>query len=106
MPKYSYIEKDRRYLTLEINGKSYDLPLAGSMKLKELRKLAHIQKLDEGDQFDLMYKFLADYMGTEVVDELSQDGAKEIFAMWTSASNGTFKEDNGRTLGESSASSD
>ena len=53
MPKYSFVEKDKRYLSLEMSdGKTYNLPLAGSMKLKELRKLVHIQKLDEVEQFD------------------------------------------------------
>ncbi len=107
MPKYSFVEKDKRYLSLEMSdGKTYNLPLAGSMKLKELRKLVHIQRLDEVEQFDLMFKFLAEHMGEAVVDELTQDEAKDIFSIWTSASNGTFKEDSGRTLGESSASSD
>ena len=47
MPNYSFKEKDKRYLTLEIGNKTYDLPLAGSMKVKELRKLVHIGKLPE-----------------------------------------------------------
>lgn len=105
MPKYSYTEKDKRYLTLEIDGKTYDLPLAGSMKVKELRKLIHIGKLPEEEQFDLQIDFLQKFMGEAIVDEMTQDDITSIYQLWIKASNGDFKED-GRTLGESSASSD
>ena len=105
MPKYSYTEKDKRYLALEIDGKTYDLPLAGSMKVKELRKLIHIGKLPEDEQFDLQIDFLAKYMGEAIVEDMTQDDINEIFQLWIKASNGDLKED-GRTLGESSASSD
>ena len=105
MPNYSFKEKDKRYLTLEIGDKTYDLPLAGSMKVKELRKLVHIGKLPEEEQFDLQIDFLAKHMGEAIVDEMTQDDINEIFQLWIKASNGYLKED-GRTLGESSASSD
>lgn len=105
MPKYSYTEKDKRYLTLEIDGKTYNLPLAGSMKVKELRKLIHIGKLPEEEQFDLQIDFLQKFMGEAIVDEMTQDDITSIYQLWIKASNGDFKED-GRTLGESSASSD
>jgi hypothetical protein len=106
MPNYSFTEKDKRYLTLEINGKDYDLPLAGSMKVKELRKLIHIGKLPEEEQFDLQIDFLGKHLGTELVEEMTQDDITEIYQLWIKASNGQLKEDSGRTLGESSASSD
>ena len=105
MPNYSFKEKDKRYLTLERGDKTYDLPLAGSMKVKELRKLVHISKLSEEEQFDLQVDFLAKRMGEAIVDEMTQDDINEIFQLWVKASNGDLKED-GRTLGESSASSD
>lgn len=106
MPNYSFTEKDKRYLTLEINGKTYDLPLAGSMKVKELRKLIHIGKLPEEEQFDLQIDFLARYMGNEIVDDMTQDDITDIYQLWIKASNNTLKEDSGHTLGESSASQD
>ena len=105
MPKYSFTEKDKRYLTLEMDdGKTYDIPLAGSMKIKELRKLIHIGKLPEEEQFDLQCSFLAKYMGEAVVDELTQNDLDSIYKLWISASNGKLKEDGGPGLGESSAS--
>ena len=35
MPKYSLTKKDKKYLTLEIEGKTYNLPLAKTLKFKE-----------------------------------------------------------------------
>lgn len=104
MPKYSYTEKDKRYLSLEINGKTYDLPLAGSMKVKELRKLVHIGKLPEEEQFDLQIDFLAKYMGEAIVEDMTQDDITTIYQLWINASNGRLQEDEDITLGESSAS--
>ena len=105
MPNYSFAEKDKRYLSLTMtDGKTYDIPLAGSMKVKDLRKLIHMGKLPEEEQFDLQIDLLAKYMGNEVVDELTQDEIKGIYQLWISASNGRLKEDEDITLGESLAS--
>lgn len=104
MPKYSFTEKDKRYLALEIDGKTYDLPLAGSMKVKELRKLIHIGKLPEDEQFDLQIDFLAKYMGEAIVEDMTQDDITAIYQLWIKASNGRLQEDEDITLGESSAS--
>lgn len=105
MPKYSLTETDKRYLTLEMgNGKTYNIPLAGSMKVKELRKLIRIEKLPSDEQFDLQADFLAKYMGVDVVDDLTQDELNSIYEIWIKASTGSLKEDGGPELGESSAS--
>lgn len=102
MPKYSLTKKDDLFLTLEISGKNYNLPLAKSMKIKELRKLTKIIKLSSQDeQFDGMCEFLAKYMGEEVVDDMTAGDILEIFELWKRAN----KEVDGLNLGESSASS-
>jgi len=107
MPKYSLTGIDKKYLTLEMdNGKAYSLPLAGTMKIKELRKLIHIGDLNEVEQFDLQVDFLAKYMGEAVVGDMSQDEVNAVYQAWLKASNGTLKEDGGPGLGESSASED
>ena len=105
MPKYSLTGVDKRCLTLELeDGQTYNLPLAGSMKIKELRELIHIEKLSEVEQFDFQVKFLAKYMGEAVVDDLTQDEVKKIYQLWIKASNNEQIEDGGPGLGESSAS--
>lgn len=107
MPKYSITGIDKKYLVLEMtDGKIFQLPLAGSMKVKELRKLVHIGKLTEEEQFELQIDFFGKYMGEDYVGEMTQDELNETFKIWVQASNGTLKEDSDRTLGESSASQD
>lgn len=105
MPKYSLTGVDKRCLTLELeDGQKFSLPLAGSMKIKELKKLVHMDELSEVQQFDFQVEFLAKYMGEAVVDDLTQDEVKKIYQMWIKASNNEQLEDGGPDLGESSAS--
>ena len=50
MPKYSLTKKDKSYLTVEINGKTYNIPLATTLKLKEVRKFMKLGKKTEEEQ--------------------------------------------------------
>ena len=98
MPKYSLTKKDRAFLTLEIEGKTYNLPLVNTLKFKEVRKLMKITKLPEDEMLDTMGDFLEKYMG-DIVNEMTLADVKEIFTIWSKANNGEETE-----MGESSAS--
>lgn len=98
MPKYSLTKKDKKYLTLEIEGKTYNLPLAKTLKFKEVRKLMKITELPEGEMLDTMGDFLEKYMG-DIMNEMTLEDVEEIFAIWSKANNGEETE-----TGESSAS--
>ena len=98
MPKYSLTKKDRAFLTLEIEGKTYNLPLVNTLKFKEVRKLMKITKLPEDEMLDTMGDFLEKYMG-DIVNEMTLADVKEIFSIWSKANNGEETE-----TGESSAS--
>lgn len=97
MPKNQLTKKNEAYLTLEINEKNYNIPLASSMKLKELRKLTKIEKLPETDQLDAIAEFFAKYLGESVVDDLSVADLYEILKYWKEANSKT----GGLSLGES-----
>lgn len=97
MPKHSLTKKDEAYLTIEIDGKEYNIPLAKTLKVKEVRQLIKISKLEETDQYDFMIEFLARYMGEEIVDEMTTGDVIEIFNLWKKAN--TDAED--LELGES-----
>ena len=92
--------KDAKYLSLEINGKTYNIPLSKTLKVRDLRKVSKIRKLDEDEQFDAMVDFLSGYMSEEVVDDLTAEDVEEIFTLWNKANEIT----NGPSLGESLAS--
>ena len=98
MSKYSLTKKDRAFLTLEIEGKTYSLPLVNTLKFKEVRKLMKITKLPEDEMLDTMGDFLEKYMG-DIVNEMTLADVKEIFTIWSKANNGEETE-----TGESSAS--
>lgn len=100
MPKYSLTKKDKAFLTLEIEGKTYNLPLANTLKFKEVRKLMKITKLPEDEMIDLMGDFLEKYMG-DIVNEMTLADVREIFTLWSNVNNGEETE-----TGESLASRD
>lgn len=85
MPKLN--KQNKAYLTVEIDGKTYRIPLARSLKVKEVRKLMRADKLSEADQFDLMYDFMASYLGAEVVDDMTEGDLEQLFTLWTKANN-------------------
>lgn len=85
MPKLN--KQNKAYLTIEIDGKTYQIPLARSLKVKEVRKLMRADKLNEADQFDLMYDFMASYLGAEVVDDMTEGDLEQLFTLWTRANN-------------------
>lgn len=102
MPKYSISQKDKSYLTIEYGGKNYNIPLATTLKLKEVRKFIKLGKKSEEEQLDFLIDFFGHYMGEEVIDEMTIPDVQELFTLWGKAN----EEAGGPTLGESSASQD
>lgn len=96
MPKYSLPNRDKAFLTLEIKGATYNIPLGKNLKFGEIRKLMKIDKMDQNEQLDFYYKFLAHYMGAELVDELEFVEIIDIFNLWKKAN----EEAGGLELGE------
>lgn len=95
MPKLE--KQNKAYLNVEIEGKTYQIPLARSLKVKEVRKLMKASKLDEVEQFDLMYDFMSAYIGAEVIDEMTEGDLEKLFMLWTKANSETGEV----SLGES-----
>lgn len=102
MPKYSLTKKDKSYLTIEIEGRNYNIPLATTLKLKEVRKFLKLGKKSEEEQLDFMIDFFGNYLGGEVIDEMTIPDVQELFTLWGKAN----EEAGGPALGESSASQD
>lgn len=100
MPKYSLTKRDKSYLTIEIDGKNYNIPLATTLKLKEVRKLIKIDKKSEEEQLDFLIDFFGNYLGEDVIDEMTIPDIQELFAIWGKAN----EEAGGPSLGESVAS--
>ena len=79
MPKYSLTRKDKSFLTIEIDGKTYNIPLATTLKLKEVRKFLKIGKKTEEEQLDFLIDFFGHYLGEEIIDEMTIPDVQELF---------------------------
>ena len=75
-------------LAVEIGSKTYNVPLAGSMKRKELMALK-----DE----ESVYEMFARHIPADVLDNLTMDEYNQLAEAWTKANE---KKDNA-SLGES-----
>ena len=75
-------------LAVEIEGKTYNVPLAGSMKRKDLLALK-----SEDDVF----KMFATYIPAEILDEMTMDEYRQLGEAWASAND----DANNASLGES-----
>lgn len=74
-------------LSVEIGSKVYSVPLAKSIKLKELRSMK-----DE----ESIYEFFSKYIDSEVLEDLTANEYSQIVDAWVEAN----KEAEGISLGE------
>lgn len=87
MPELTLNRKEIEVLTVNIEGKSYNIPLGTSLKRKEIAKL---NKESE------VLKFFEDHLGKELMDDLSIGELKQIVEAWTKAT----QDASGVNLGE------
>lgn len=81
--------KKTEVLKVNIDGKTYSIPLGTSLGWKQLSKL--------NEQEEIM-KFFELHLGEEVMDTLSLDDLRQIIDAWATA---TKEQTNGSSLGES-----
>lgn len=96
MPRYSLTKKDKSFLTIEIEGKNYNIPLATALKLKEVRKFLKLGNKSEEEQLDFLIDFFGNYLGQEIIDEMTIPDIQELFTLWGQAN----EEAGGPSLGE------
>lgn len=82
---------------LASTGKTYSLPMLGSLPARDARRLNGLADASEGEQLDACFD-LFDRLCPGLVDDLSLDELTEVVSAWRSAS--------GISVGESPASSD
>lgn len=87
MPEITLNRKEVEVLKVNIEDKSYSIPLGTSLKRSELAKL----KTE-----DEVMKFFEKYLGKELMDDLSIGEIKQIIDAWSEAT----KKAGGVTLGE------
>jgi hypothetical protein len=87
MAEFTLKRREAKKLKINIDDKSYFIPLSGSMKPKEVAKL---------DTVEATLEFMKKYIPGEVLDELTQDEYNDIVRAWGEAS----KEASGLNPGE------
>lgn len=87
MAEFTLKRRKAKTLKINIDDKSYFIPLSGSMKPKEVAKL---------DTVEATLEFMRKYIPEEVLDELTQDEYNDIVKAWGEAS----KEASGLNPGE------
>ena len=87
MPEITLNHKEVEVLKVNIEDKSFSIPLGTSLKRSELAKL----KTE-----DEVMKFFEKYLGKDLMDDLSVGEIKQIIDAWSEAT----KKSGGVTLGE------
>lgn len=87
MPEITLNRKEVEVLKVNIEGKSFSIPLGTSLKRSELAKL----KTE-----DEVMKFFEKYLGKELMEDLTIGEIKQIIDAWSEAT----KKAGGVTLGE------
>lgn len=88
MPKLnldSYTKEKKETLEVRLGDKTYNIPLAGNMSVKDFKELRKAMKTEDEE---MMVDFLSRYMGREVVDSLPLSALTAVFKAWGEASNG------------------
>ena len=87
MPKLNLNNLTDKKETLEVRlgDKTYNIPLAGNMSVKDFKELSKALKTEDEE---MMVDFLSRYMGKEVVDSLPLSALAAVFKAWGEASNG------------------
>lgn len=87
MPELTLNRKELEVLKVNIEDKSYSIPLGTSLKRAELAKLKSEEEV---------MKFFEKYLGKELMEDLSIGEIKQIIDAWSEAT----KKSGGVTLGE------
>ena len=87
MPELTLNRKELEVLKVNIEDKSYSIPLGTSLKRAELAKLESEEEV---------MKFFEKYLGKELMEDLSIGEIKQIIDAWSEAT----KKSGGVTLGE------
>ena len=87
MADFTLKRREAKTLKIHIDDQTYEIPLSGSLRPKEVAKL---------DTVDATMEFMKHYIPAEVIDDLTQDEYNDIVKAWGEAS----KEASGLKPGE------
>ena len=86
MPKELNLNTDKEVLVAKIFDKEYSIPLASSLKVKEVKSIMALTKLEDDEKLDGFIEFLKNYIPEEVIEELPMKSLTELMNAWSGSS--------------------
>ena len=86
MPKELNLNTAKEVLVVKIFGKEYELPLASSLKVKEVKGLMALMKLEDDEKLNGFIEFFKNYIPEQVLDELPMKSLTELMNAWSESS--------------------
>ena len=96
MPKELNLNNKIEVLVVNIGDKAFNVPLATSLPYKKAKSLIKLAKADEESALDGFVEFFAEYIPSEVLDELTMKDLTLLAKAWT----GQTEKEGGQSLGE------
>jgi hypothetical protein len=96
MPNELKLNGNVEVLVVTINDKTYKVPLATSLPYKKAKELVKLAKGDEESALDGFVEFFANYIPSEVLDELTMKDLTTLAKAWS----GQTEKEGGQSLGE------
>ena len=78
-------------LKVKIEGEEYSIPLATSLKVKEVKALIKLTKKDQDEQLDGFVEFFKKYIPEQVIEDLPMSALNQLIQAWSGA-NGNLGE--------------
>lgn len=86
MPKELNLNTDKEVLVAKIFDKEYSIPLASSLKVKEVKSIMALTKLEDDEKLDGFIEFFKNYIPEEVIEELPMKSLTELMNAWSGSS--------------------
>ena len=87
MPKELNLNTDKEVLVVKIFDKEYQIPLASSLKVKEVKAIMALTKLEDDEKLNGFIDFFKNYIPEDVIEELPMSSLTQLMNAWSGSSN-------------------
>ena len=87
MPKELNLNTDKEVLVVKVFDKEYQIPLASSLKVKEVKGLMALMKLEDDEKLNGFIDFFKNYIPEDVIEELPMSSLTQLMNAWSGSSN-------------------
>lgn len=87
MPKELNLNTDKEVLVVKIFGNEYQIPLASSLKVKEVKAIIALTKLEDDEKLNGFIDFFKNYIPEDVIEELPMSSLTQLMNAWSGSSN-------------------